>query len=144
MRAGGSIRRHPPAGAAPATATVPRGAAGEAPGAPMGPHRAGDRGLGGSWGVPALTVPVSAGRSHGAQPQWDDPEAPLPQGLAAPSRHLVQPARPQAPQVSPVAPGAAGGGGPASAGPLTGPGRRGSVQLSPARARSEPLPAAAK
>uniref|UniRef100_A0A8C4TVM1 Large ribosomal subunit protein eL13 n=1 Tax=Falco tinnunculus TaxID=100819 RepID=A0A8C4TVM1_FALTI len=36
--------------------------------------------------------------SHGAQPQWHDPEAPLPQGLAAASGHLVQPARPQDPQ----------------------------------------------
>lgn len=96
----------------------------------MGPR--GARGLGGAWGVPALTVPVSAGRSHGAQPQWDDPEAPLPQGLAAPSRHLVQPARPQAPQVSPGAPGAAGGALPASAGPLTKAGHRGFVQPPPA------------
>lgn len=36
--------------------------------------------------------------SHGAQPQWHDPEAALPQGLAATSGHMVQPAGPQDPQ----------------------------------------------
>jgi len=29
---------------------------------------------------------------HGAQPEWHDPEAALPQGLATASGHLVQPA----------------------------------------------------
>lgn len=140
MRAGGSIRRHPPAGAAPASTRAPRGAVGRLRGRGWGRAGPGTRGLGGASGVTALTVPVSAGRSHGAQPQWDDPEAPLPQGLAAPSRHLVQPARPQAPQVSPGAPGAAGGALPAPAGPLTKSGHRGFVQPSPAPA----LPAAAK
>uniref|UniRef100_A0A8B9SRL5 Large ribosomal subunit protein eL13 n=1 Tax=Anas platyrhynchos TaxID=8839 RepID=A0A8B9SRL5_ANAPL len=43
----------------------------------------------------------AGGRSrHGAQPQWHDPEAALPQGLAAPRRHLVQPTRPQDPQLA--------------------------------------------
>ena len=32
------------------------------------------------------------GCSHGAQPEWHDPEAPLPQGLAAARGHIVQPA----------------------------------------------------
>lgn len=37
--------------------------------------------------------------NHGAQPQWNDPEPPLPQRLAAEGPHLVQPAGQEAPQV---------------------------------------------
>ena len=35
------------------------------------------------------------GGSHGAQTEWHDPEAPLSQGVAAASGHLVQPASTQ-------------------------------------------------
>ncbi|KAM7330191.1 hypothetical protein ACRRTK_011804 [Alexandromys fortis] len=38
------------------------------------------------------------GGNRGAQPEWHDLEAPLPQGLAAASAHLVQPAGTQDPQ----------------------------------------------
>ncbi|OBS76535.1 hypothetical protein A6R68_17010, partial [Neotoma lepida] len=43
---------------------------------------------------PSFTILKSLRGSHGAQLEWHDPEAPLPQGLAAASGHLVQlPAR---------------------------------------------------
>ncbi|XP_022274785.1 60S ribosomal protein L13 isoform X2 [Canis lupus familiaris] len=40
------------------------------------------------------------GSRHGAQPEWHDPQAPLPQGLAAARGHVVQPAGAENPQVA--------------------------------------------
>lgn len=39
--------------------------------------------------------------SHGPQPQWNDPEPPLPQRLAEEGTHLVQPASQERAQVNP-------------------------------------------
>lgn len=65
---------------------------------PGGPPRpAGARGLTRS---PLPRLPRPVGSSHGAQPEWHDPEAPLPQGLAAARGHVVQPAGAEDPQVS--------------------------------------------
>ena len=48
-------------------------------------------------GLSARPFPCTGG-SHGAQPEWHDLEASLPQGLAAASGHLIQPAGTQDPQ----------------------------------------------
>uniref|UniRef100_A0A8D1GWV4 60S ribosomal protein L13 n=1 Tax=Sus scrofa TaxID=9823 RepID=A0A8D1GWV4_PIG len=59
---------------------------------------------------PAVRPPRRlVGRSHGAQQEWHDPEAPLPQGLAAARGHVVQPAGAQDPQARRIAPRPASG-----------------------------------
>jgi hypothetical protein len=71
--------------------TAPQTALGQGPG---GRARGGDPGC-----RPTLAAFFTAVGSHGAQPEWHDSEATLPQGLAATSGHLVQPASPEDPQV---------------------------------------------
>uniref|UniRef100_A0A8D1VMZ4 60S ribosomal protein L13 n=1 Tax=Sus scrofa TaxID=9823 RepID=A0A8D1VMZ4_PIG len=90
------IRPHPASSAVPG-AHPPLSPSGRVPGSASTPAARRARALTRCLPSPR---PRLVGRSHGAQQEWHDPEAPLPQGLAAARGHVVQPAGAQDPQVS--------------------------------------------
>lgn len=88
------IRPHPASSAVPG-AHPPLSPSGRVPGSASTPAARRARALTRCLPSPR---PRLVGRSHGAQQEWHDPEAPPPQGLAVARGHVVQPTRLQDPQ----------------------------------------------